>query len=196
MKNDNSINNINCLDEKVALELKRKAESKINPGCCIDRFCTSKKSLLNQSRDLYKQSAEIYKNCLQWRKAGDCYEKCAIIKLNLKESPVDAYKEAIFCYQNVNSDVNIKIVFFKMINYLEAKGEIYEIAKNYEELGDYKDSAYQVKSVTYQKADSLYKNGQIIDAAMIFNNLRFDDSEDRVKTIKKEIISNYSCLYF
>ena len=169
MKNDNSINNINCLDEKLALELKRKAESKINPGCCIDRFCTSKKSLLNQSRDLYKQSAEIYKNCLQWRKAGDCYEKCAIIKLNLKESPVDAYKEAIFCYQNVNSDVNIKIVFFKMINYLEAKAEIYEIAKNYEELGDYyanKDNKNEAKyfyeeAIKYYEKDSNYENDKI-----------------------------------
>lgn len=69
-------------------------------------------------------------------------------------------------------------------------GNYDEAISIFEELGDYKDSAYQAKSVTYQKADSLYKNGQIIDAAMIFNNLRFDDSEDRVKTIKKEIISN------
>jgi tetratricopeptide (TPR) repeat protein len=169
MKNDNSINNKACLDEKLAYELKRKAESKVNPDCCIDRFCTSKKSLLVQSRDLYIQSAEIYKNCLQWRKAGECYEKCAIIKMNLNESPIDAYKESIFCYKNVNSDVNIKIIFFKMINYLESKGEIYLIAKNYEEMGDYYQNKGDKKEAKYfyeeaiknYSKDSNYENDKI-----------------------------------
>ena len=133
MKNGNSINNkinnYNSFEEKEAFELKRKAESKLNPGCCLDTLCTSRKSMLNQSCDLYQKSAEIYKNCLQFRKAGECYEKCSEIKLELNESPIEFYKQSISCYQNVNSNVNVKNNFFKMNNYLEKKGKIYEVGK-------------------------------------------------------------------
>ena len=73
---------------------------------------------------------------------------------------------------------------------LSQSGQYDEAIAIFEELGDYKDSAYQVKSATYAKADALYQEGNTVEAAKIFNNLRFDDSEDRVKAIKKELISN------
>ena len=138
MENDNSINkinNINHLEEKEAFELKRKAEAKLNPGCCLDTICTSRKTILNQSFDLYQKSAEKYKSCIQWRKAAECYEKCAEIKLALNESPVQFYNEAIICYQNINSDVNVKKIFFRMNDYLDKKGEFYEEGKNLENMG-------------------------------------------------------------
>lgn len=58
------------------------------------------------------------------------------------------------------------------------------------ELGGYKDSEYKVKETTYIKANDLYEHHELIEAANIFNNLRFDDSEDRVKQIKDEMIKN------
>ena len=58
------------------------------------------------------------------------------------------------------------------------------------ELGGYKDSEYKVKETTYIKANDLYEHHELIEAANIFNNLRFDDSEDRVKQVKDEMIKN------
>jgi len=73
---------------------------------------------------------------------------------------------------------------------LSEAGEYDAAIAMYEELGDYKDSAYLVKETTYKKADALYESGDIIAAAGIFNNLRFNDSEDRLKAIKKDIIAS------
>lgn len=58
------------------------------------------------------------------------------------------------------------------------------------ELGEYKDSEYKVKETTYRKADDLYNQKKVVEAANIFNNLRFDDSEDRLKKIKEELIES------
>jgi hypothetical protein len=56
-----------------------------------------------------------------------------------------------------------------MINYLEAKGEIYEIAKNYEELGDYyanknnknESKYFYEEAIKYYEKDSNYENDKI-----------------------------------
>ncbi|MBR4470633.1 MAG: hypothetical protein IKS54_04885 [Erysipelotrichaceae bacterium] len=58
------------------------------------------------------------------------------------------------------------------------------------ELGDYRDSVYKVKETSYQKADDLYRSGDLIAAANSFKDLRFDDSEDRVKAIKDQMMSD------
>ena len=48
-------------EELEAFELKRKAEVQLNPGCCIDLLCTTKKSRFNKSINLFKKSTEKYK---------------------------------------------------------------------------------------------------------------------------------------
>lgn len=73
---------------------------------------------------------------------------------------------------------------------LAAQGEYDAAIEVFRELGDYKDSAFRAKETTYQKADDLYSHNQLVEAANIFNNLRFDDSEERVKQIKDEMIQN------
>ena len=75
---------------------------------------------------------------------------------------------------------------------LVESGNYDEAIAEFTQLGSYKDSEYKVKETTYKKADSLYKNNQVIAAANIFNNLRFDDSEDRLKEIKAEMIKKAS----
>ena len=60
----------------------------------------------------------------------------------------------------------------------------------FSELGSYKDSEYKAKETTYKKADYLYETHELIEAANIFNNLRFDNSEDRLKQIKEEMIKS------
>ena len=144
-------------EELEAFELKRKAEVQLNPGCCIDLLCTTEKSRFNKSINLFKKSAEKYKSLQQFRKAGDIYEKCAEIKINLKENPLEFYNESISCYENIyiicllyyfinlnillykmiqniiqknNSDANVKKIFFKINNNYEKKGEYLEAGKN------------------------------------------------------------------
>lgn len=73
---------------------------------------------------------------------------------------------------------------------LVEQGSYDEAITVFEDLGNYKDSEYQIKETIYKKADALYNGGDVIEAAKIFNNLRFNDSEDRVKAIKQEMIDN------
>ena len=161
----NYINN-STSEEKEAFDLKRKAESILNPGCCLDTLCSSRKSRYNKSCNLFQKSADKYKSCFQWRKAAECYEKCAEIKLNLKESPIEYYNESIACYQNVSSEINAKRVLFKLNNYLEKKGEIIEAGKNCENIAikfenekKYKDAIfYYEEAIKYYKKDKMNEN--------------------------------------
>ena len=166
MKNENSLYNINDTSsiEKNAFDLKRKAEFLLNPGCCLDTLCSSTKSRYNKSFNLFKQSGDKYKSCFQWRKAAECYEKCSEIKMNLKESPIDYYKESITCYQNANSEINAKRVFFKLNDYLEKKGEYFKAGKNCENMGikfenekKYKDAIYcYEEAIKYYEKDTTH----------------------------------------
>ena len=90
----------------------------------------NKKSRFNKSINLFKKSAEKYKSLQQFRKAGDIYEKCAEIKINLKENSLEFYNESIFCYGNIYNDANIKKIYFRINNNYEKKGEYLEAGKN------------------------------------------------------------------
>ena len=72
---------------------------------------------------------------------------------------------------------------------LAEEGKYDEAIAIFEQLGDYKESAYYTKQMAYQKADQFYKNGDYYDAIAIFRNLRFNDSEERANSIQKELIS-------
>ncbi len=73
---------------------------------------------------------------------------------------------------------------------LTESGDYDEAIEIFKELGRYKDAEYQVKETTYKKADDLYRKKKVIEAANIFNSLRFDDSEDRVRKIKDELLED------
>ncbi len=73
---------------------------------------------------------------------------------------------------------------------LAEEGRYDEAIEIFEALGSYKDSAYQVKSMTYKKADSLYESGDPVGAVAVFDRLRFDDSQQRVDDIRKELFDN------
>jgi len=72
---------------------------------------------------------------------------------------------------------------------LAEAGKYEEAIAIFEQLGDYKESVYYTKQMTYQKADHLYKEGNYYEAIALFRNLRFDDSEERANSIQKELIS-------
>lgn len=58
-----------------------------------------------------------------------------------------------------------------------------------ETLGDYKDSSYLLKETTYKKADQLYAQGKLQEALELFSGLHFDDSQDRVSQIQRELLA-------
>ena len=72
---------------------------------------------------------------------------------------------------------------------LAQEGKYDEAIVIFEQLGDYKESVYYSKQMTYQKAEQLYKDGNYYDAINLFRNLRFDDSEERANSIQKELIT-------
>ena len=217
-KNENSLNNINNRpsEEKEAYDLKRKGESILNPGCCLDTLCSSRKSRYNKSCNLFQKSADKYKSCFQWRKAAECYEKCAEIKLNLKESPIKYYKESISCYQNVNSEINEKRVLFKLNEYLEKKGEIFEAGKNCENIAikfenekKYKDAIfYYEEAIKYYEKDKMNYNHIInlkkkLIELIIINGYPNEDKylieyneEIGIKLLKNDLIENLAQYYF
>ena len=128
------MNNTTSSDRGAYL-LERRADNKLNPGCCLDSICTSKTKRYEDACNLYQKAGDKYKMCNQWRKAADCYDNCSKIKINLKENPLKFYQESFFCYSKADSDNNSKKVFEKMNQYLEKEGEYYEAGKNNENLG-------------------------------------------------------------
>ena len=67
------------------------------------------------------------------------------------------------------------------------EGNYDEAIALFETLGDYKDSSYLLKETTYKKADQLYTQGRLQEALDLFSSLHFNDSQDRVSQIQKEL---------
>ena len=82
---------------------------------------------------------------------------------------------------------NARIIddYGRAVQFVE-EGRYDEAIALFETLGDYKDSVYLLKEVSYKKADQLYKQGKLEEALELFSSLRFDDSEDRASQIRKE----------
>lgn len=219
IKNENSLNNINNSpsEEKEAFDLKRKGESILNPGCCLDTLCSSRNSRYNKSCNLFQKSADKYKSCFQWRKAAECYEKCAEIKLNLKESPIKYYQESITCYQNANSEINAKRLLFKLNDYLEKNGEFLEAGKNCENVAikfekekKYKDAIfYYIEAIKYYEKDIKNDNQiinlkkKLIELIIIINGFPNEEKylidyneEIGINSLKNNLSENSAHYYF
>jgi len=198
---DNDINNNTNLDREAFL-LTRKAENKLNPGCCLDTLFTSKSKRYEDACNLYQKAGDKYKMCNQWRKAADCYDNCSKIKINLKENPLKFYQESFFCYSKADSDNNSKKVFEKMNQYLEKEGEYYQAGKNNENLGikNENNEKYNEAIIYYSQAfkyyemdgkhESLKNNMQIkiAELMMIYNH---PDAPLKVPGLMENIGNSY-----
>jgi len=91
-----------------------------------------------------------------------------------------------YYWNNRNNDI---VLYDKALNLFE-KEEYDDAIKLFEQLGDYKESVYYLKQAKYQKAEQYYNERQYYEALLLFNNLRFNDSEERANTIQKELIAN------
>ena len=197
----NDINDKSNL-EKEALILTKKADNKLNPGCCLDTLCISKTKRYSDACKLYKKAGDKYKICRQWRKAGECYEHCSKIKTNLKGDPLTFYQESFFCYSKVNNDNNSKKIFEKMNQYLERKGEYYQAGKNNENLAIKKENDekydeainYYLQAFKYYETDGKHeslKNNmeiKITELMMVHNH---PDGPKKVPAILENIGNNY-----
>ena len=194
-------NTINTL-EKDAFNLYRQAEIKLAPGCCLDTLFTSKTTQYNDAYNLYIRAGEKYKMCNQWTKASDCYEKCAHIKMDLKENALDSYKEAYFCSQKTDLENNTDRLFAKMMNYLSSNGEYYEAGKLTEKNGEKyeNEKKYNAAINSYLKAIEFYemdnshnstKNNCLIKLAdlMVIND--HPDAAKKVPSIYENIGKDY-----
>ena len=197
-QNEND-NNYNL--ENDAFTLKRKAENKLNPGCCMDTLFTSKSKRYEDACELYKKAGDKYKICSQWRKAGDCFENCANIKIKLKDNPVNYYQESFFCYSKADSDNNSKKIFGKMNQYLARKGEYFQAGKNNENLAikmenndKYNDAIfYYLEASNYYELDGKHESlknkiDSKIAELMMINN--YHDASKKVPTLLENIGNN------
>ena len=167
--NDNKDNkNITNLYREAFL-LTRRAENKLNLGCCLDTICTSKSKRYTEACKLYNKAGDKYKICNQWRKAADCYDNCSQIKLSLKENPLKFYQESFLCYSKINNYNNTRRLVEKMNKFLEKEGDYYQAGKNNENLGiinenneKYSDAInYYSQALNYYEIDGKHESLKI-----------------------------------
>ncbi len=77
------------------------ASKKLNPGCW-ESLCSSKEDRLNDAFKCYERAGVMYKLRQQWYEAGECYEKCGKIKVDLKEEGEGWYEEAAHCFKKTD----------------------------------------------------------------------------------------------
>ncbi len=73
---------------------------------------------------------------------------------------------------------------------LAQEGRYDEAIEIFEKLGNYKESVYYTKQMTYMKASDLFDRGMYNEALELFSDLRFNDSEERAAEIQKILASN------
>ena len=196
-----NINNTNSSDREAFL-LERKADNKLNPGCCLDIICTSKTKRYEDACNLYEKAGNKYKESHQWRKAADCYENCSKIKIDLKQNPLKYYQESFFCYTKANSDINSKKIFEKMNQCLEKEGDFYQAGKNSEQMGiKNENNEYYNEAINYYSQASYYyeldgkheslKNNMQIKVAELMMLYNHPDAPSKVPTIMENLAKNY-----
>ena len=126
--------------EHEALVLVRKAENKVKKKCCLYSLISSKHERIVQACDLYKRAGDKYKLVNQWKKAGLCYENCALIKTKLKEKPLNFYKQSYMWFSKIDIGDDSKRIFDLMNQYLEKEGQYFQVGKNNENLGIEKEN--------------------------------------------------------
>jgi tetratricopeptide (TPR) repeat protein len=184
-----------------AYTLKKKADNKFNPGCCLDTLCTSKTKRYEHACDLYKRAGDKYKICGQWRKAAECYDCSAKMQTSLNGNPVPYYQESFFCYSKANS-TNSSMVFEKMNLTLERQGEYYQAGKNNENLAIKNENEekyteainYYLQAFKYYESDGKHESlkinieKKIVDLMMIHDH---PDAKEKVPVMLEDIGKNY-----
>ena len=199
---NSNINQSNSNIEDEALFLIRKAERKLNPDCCMCTLFSSRTKRFKEACEFYEKAGNIYKSINQWRKAANCFDNCSKIKIQLKENPINYYKELFFCYYKLNSETNYKRYFEKMNECLEKEGEFYQAGKYSENLAKQMENndknndaiIYYDQALKYYEKDG--KDNTLINSIrgkiaelMLVNN--HPDAPSRVPIILENVAKNY-----
>ena len=196
------INQSNSNIENEALFLIRKAERKMNPDCCMCTLCSSRTKRCKEACELYAKAGNIYKSIDQWRKAANCFDNCSKLKIQLKENPINYYKELFFCYYQLNSETNYKRYFEKMNECLEKEGEFYQAGKNSENLAKQMENIEKFNDaiIYYDQALKYYEKdgkdntlmnsirGKIAELMLVNNH---PDAPNMVPNMLENIAKNY-----
>lgn len=195
------------IDNDTALEheayiLVRKAEKKLKRKCCIYSLFHSKNERYIDSCDLYRKAAEKYKMCNQWRKAGLCYENCALIKIKMKESPSNFYKQSYACFSKIDIGYDSKKIFDKMNQFLEKEGQYFQIGKNNENLAIEKENKkkygeaiiFYLQAIKYYEKDGKHEplitklQIKLAELMMVHNH---PDGPKKVPTMLENVGNSY-----
>lgn len=145
--------------EKEAHIFVKKAEHKLRKRCCLFTLFSSKQERFTIACEYYRKAGNIFKVCNQWRKAGLCYENCALIKIKLKEKPTNFYRQAYNCFEKIDIDDKHEKILKDFNDYLEKGKEYFEIGKNYENLAVNKENKkkYSEAIANYTQAIIYYE---------------------------------------
>ena len=188
--------------EKEAHKLLIKAESLSKPRCCLCAICSSKTQRYNKSCNLYAKAGDMYKTAHQWLNAGICFENCSSIKIKLKESPLPFYEQAYYCFGKIDIGNDSKRVFDKMNSFLEKEGKLFQVGKNYENLGiKYeKNKKYDIaiehylQAIKYYEKEGKHENLKTkilikLTELMMLNN--HSEGKIKIPTMLENIGTNY-----
>lgn len=145
-------------------------ENRVPKPVSVTKSITTKKEIINNAK---KNKKETEKNKLNgWLLA--IVSAFAVVAIALGS----------LLYYNGNQEIRRYEEAIK----LAEEGKYDEAIAIFEQLGDYKESAYYKKQMVYQKAEQMYSQGNYYEAISLFRNLRFNDSETRANVIQKELI--------
>jgi alpha-soluble NSF attachment protein len=142
-------------------ELLKKAKKKLNPGF-FGKMFNSKESLLEDALGYFQSAANGFKIEKNWQKAGECYEECAKIEIELEsDTAMNQYKDAAHCFsfcdvqrsqQNLDNCIKFCV---KKGRYQQAGKLTQEIAHNKEVEFNYPEAIKKYKEAAeYYKLDS------------------------------------------
>ena len=145
--------------EKQAHAFVKKAEKKLQKRCCLYSLISSKQERFGNACENYRKAANLFKVCNQWKKAGLCYENCALIKIKMKEKCTNFYRQCYNCYEKIDFGNEAEDILDKLNHHLEKDKEYLEIGKNYENLAIKKENKKKYKEAidNYSQAIKYYE---------------------------------------
>ena len=186
--------------EEEARKLMKKAKALSQPKCCF--CCYSKEKRYKEIYDIYLKAGDIYKSCHQWNTAGLCYENCSLMKQKLKQSPLNCYEKAYYCYEKIDIGNDSKRIFDKVNSCLEKEEKYFQVGKNYENLAIKRENKekydiaieHYLQAVKYYEKDGKHQNLKTkilikLTELMILHN--HPKAELKVPTMLESIGDNY-----
>ena len=123
--------------ESEATAYAMEAEKKmIKPSFFKKMFGASYEEKLEQARDLYEKAANQFKLANNFKRAGECYEKCSEIETSIDGMPTNFIQDAIKCYKKSDPGKYIDMVD-GVVFQLCSDGRISNAARMKKDQGEY-----------------------------------------------------------